>query len=98
MQLLDGFDLNEQAIIDEQVYSERGFEAETVDDDVHWVLARDAVPQARQLTCHHRFVDGFQEPWPDLAMQPYGRIEDVASNLVYVPHAASLRLCVSARI
>jgi hypothetical protein len=31
-------------------------------------------------------------------MEPYGRIEHIAADPVYVPHAASLRLCVSASL
>ena len=98
MQLVNGLDLEQEPFVYQNIDPERGLEAQAIELNVYWMLSGTRIAHSSEVPRQDHFIDRLEQAGPKLPMEPYGRIEHIAADPVYVPHAASLRLCVSASL
>jgi hypothetical protein len=95
---LDRLHLDQQLVRNDQVDAEGGFESSAFEFDVDRPLAIDRISHVHELSREHRFIDGFEQPRPELAMQPDRQIQDLSGDAVQLVQTPTpLRLRDSAR-
>ena len=85
-QPLGRFDFDNQATVNQQVNLECSFKAHSVKIDIDGTLASDGIAHPRQPACKKQLIDAFQQARPQFAMQLERYIENIAADLVDVPH------------
>jgi len=62
VELIDGFDFEEQSLVDQDIDAKCRIEPMPLELDVDLMLATDPVTHSRKLTRQHSLIDGFEQP------------------------------------
>jgi hypothetical protein len=91
---LDGFDLDDQSRVDNEICLERGREADALEFHVDHALTFDCIPHAGQSFGEDRFINALEQSRPEVAMQAQCNVENVplTSSIAFIFFSASPRL------
>src|SRR3546814_5390539 len=85
VQFLDRFDLDQEAVIDEQINTQGRIEASPFEMYVDRLLSLDPIPEINPLAGKTRLIDAFEKSRPQIPVQTKRQIEPIAAHNVYVP-------------
>jgi len=82
-QILDGFHFDDYLVLDDQIRSESGIDADVFINDRYLLLAHDAKTAAAQFVGEDRIVDGFQQARPEGCMDAKGCVDNLFGDGIF---------------
>jgi len=90
-ELVHRFDLDDQSVINDQIGAKSGREAHAIKFDIDRLLPVNFVSAPLKGCGEDDFIDAFQQPGPEVLVNPHRCINHVAADGVDVCHTLLLR-------